>query len=65
MQRKFLEGLGIEKEAIDKIMDANGRDLEKVKEDRDTYKQQLDDAQKALKGFEGVDISQLQGEVKN
>ena len=31
MKREDLEGLGIEKEAIDKIMDWNGRDIEAEK----------------------------------
>ena len=38
MERKFLESLGIEKEAIDKIMAENGKDIE---------------AQKALTAAEG------------
>ena len=28
MKREFLEGLGLEKEAIDKIMAENGKDIE-------------------------------------
>lgn len=31
MERKFLESLGIEKEAIDKIMAENGKDIEAQK----------------------------------
>lgn len=63
MQRKFLEGLGLEKEVIDKIMAVNGTDLEGLKAERDDYKQQLTDAQKTLKSFEGVDVQELQGKI--
>ena len=41
MQRKFLEGLGLEKEVVDKIMVAHGADVENLKADRDEYKKQL------------------------
>ena len=63
MQRKFLEGLGLEKEVVDKIMVANGTDIENLKADRDEYKRQLGEAQKTLKSFEGVDIEELQGKI--
>ena len=60
MQRKFLEDLGIEKDAIDKIMTENGNDINKTKEklesERDNYKSQLETAQETLKGFDGIDI---------
>lgn len=70
MERKFLEELGLEKEAVDKIMAQNGKDIETHKasaetatKDRDTYKGQLDDVSKKLKAFDGVDIEGLRGEV--
>lgn len=70
MERKFLEELGLDKEAIDKIMAQHGKDIEAHKtsaetatKDRDTYKGQLDDVSKKLKAFDGVDIEALRGEV--
>lgn len=63
MQRKFLEDLGLAKDAVDTIMDAHGTDLEKIKGERDTYKSQLDEAQKTLKGFESVNVTELQGKI--
>lgn len=67
MQRKFLEDLGLEKEAIDKIMAENGSDIEKTKSrleaERDNYKSQLETAQTALKEFEGVDVKELNGKI--
>ena len=42
MQRKFLENLGLEKEAIDKILDENSADIGKAKADYDALKQERD-----------------------
>lgn len=63
MERKFLKDLGIADEAIDKIMAENGKDVETVKGQRDDYKQKYEDTQKTLKGFEGVDVKDLQGKI--
>lgn len=70
MERKFLEELGLDKEAIDKIMAQHGKDIEAHKtsaetaaKDRDTYKGQLDDVSAKLKAFDGVDVDALRGEV--
>lgn len=67
MQRKFLEDMGLEKDVIDKIMAENGSDINKTKEkleaERDNYKSQLETAQETLKGFEGVDVKDLQGKI--
>ncbi|MFQ9516726.1 MAG: phage scaffolding protein [Eubacterium sp.] len=63
MKRKFLEDLGLESDVIDKIMDENGADIEKAKGDVKTLRNQLDEAQKTLKSFEGIDISELQSKI--
>ena len=73
MKREFLTDLGLEKDVIDKIMDQNGKDIESYKEqvkefeqtklDRDNYKEQLETAQEALKGFEGVDVEELNNKI--
>lgn len=67
MQRKFLEELGLEKDAVDKIMDENGRDINaarsKLEAERDNYKTQLETAQEALKEFEGIDVKELNGKI--
>lgn len=42
MKRKFLEDLGLEKEAIDKIMAENGNDVNAVKADYESVKQERD-----------------------
>lgn len=71
MERKFLEELGLDKEAIDKIMAQHGKDIEAYKtsaenaaKDRDTYKGQLDEVSKKLQAFDGVDVEALRGEVE-
>lgn len=48
MKRKFLEDLGIEKDAIDKIMAENGRDIENAKADNESLKAELAQAQDTI-----------------
>jgi len=64
MQRKFLEDLGLEKEVIDKIMTENSNDIKKIAVERDGCKEQLETAQTALKEFEGIDVKELNGKIK-
>lgn len=70
MERKFLESLGIEKEAIDKIMAENGKDIEaqkaltaaeaqKVTAANDTIKQ----LQETVKKFDGKDPEKLSADL--
>jgi hypothetical protein len=70
MERKFLEELGLDKEAIEKIMAQHGKDIEAHKgaaetaaKDCDTLKGQLEDVSKKLKAFDGVDVEALRGEI--
>lgn len=63
MQRKFLEDMGLDKEIVDKIMDENGKDINREKTKADEYKTQLDSARESLKSFEGIDVAELQGKV--
>ena len=48
MKREFLEGLGLEKEAIDKIMAENGADIEAEKAKTTEANIKLEDATKQL-----------------
>ena len=48
MKRDFLEGLGLEKEVIDKILDANSADIGKEKAKADTLKDDLATAQQTI-----------------
>ena len=55
MKRKFLEDLGLEKDAVDKIMDENGNDINAAKKDveniiseRDKYKADVAERDKQI-----------------
>lgn len=56
MKREFLEGFGLDKEAIDKIMEENGQDIEKAKGNRATLESENESLKSQLKEHE----SQLQ-----
>lgn len=70
MNREFLEGLGLEKEAIDKVMTEHGKSLKSVKEKADKveglesqvedYKTQLTDRDTQLEELKKVDAEALQ-----
>lgn len=74
MERQFLVDLGLEKDAIDKIMAENGKDIEKHKGNSDKYKADFDakDAEhkealaliEKLKG-ENAGNAELQASVKD
>lgn len=72
MKTDFLKGLGLEQDAIDKIMAENGKDIaaEKAKTtkaegERDNYKSQLETATESLEKFKDVDPTAMQGEIDN
>lgn len=48
MKREFLEGLGLSKEQIDKIMDQNGQDIEEYKTNANKEKLRADGLQSQL-----------------
>ena len=53
MKRKFLEDLGLEKEAIDKIMAENGNDVNAAKADYEAVRQQLEAANQQVQDRDG------------
>lgn len=70
MERKFLEGLGLEKEVIDQILNQNSAEIGKHKKameaaetERDTLKTQLDEANQTIKGFEGLDVEGIKAKA--
>ena len=73
MKREFLQNLKVgdqplSKEVIDAIMAENGRDIEAAKKpyaDYDHIKQQLDEAQKTIKGFQDQDIEGVRKSAKD
>ena len=71
MKREDLEGLGIEKESIDKIMGWNEQDIESEKSktkaaegERDNYKSQLDTATAELDKFKDIKPEELQATIQ-
>lgn len=71
MKREFLEGLGLEKEVIDKIMEENGKDInaEKAKttakdDEIKTLKEQIDTANKQIKSYKDMDIDEIKQSVE-
>jgi hypothetical protein len=70
MKKEDLTALGLTEEQIAEIQKLNGKDIAAEQKktvaaelDRDNYKGQLDTAQETLKGFEGVDVNNLKGEI--
>ena len=71
MKREFLEGLGLEKEVIDKIMEGNGKDInaEKAKatakdDEIKTLKEQVDTANKEIKSYKDMNIDEIKQSVE-
>jgi len=63
MKREFLEGLGLEKDVIDKIMTENGKDINNAKGDLETKEKevetlqgQLETANKEIESYKEMDI---------
>lgn len=64
MKTEDLQAKGLTQEQIDYVMAEYGKDINGIKQERDTYKTQLSTAQATLKSFEGVNISELQGKIQ-
>lgn len=68
MQENFLKDLGLDSEVIDKILAENTADCEKITSDLTPriagLEGQLTTAKDTLKSFEGVDVLELQGKIK-
>ena len=63
MKRKFLEDLGLEKEAVDKIMAENGVDIEAAKGDAKTLQATVDTLQKE-KGTLETQLNDRDGQLE-
>lgn len=59
MKREFLEGLELDKETIDTIMAEYGKNTQGLREERDTLKTQLDDANKEIQSYKDMDIDSI------
>lgn len=72
MKREELKALGLENDAIDKIMDINSADIgkhvkekEALKSERDNLNDQLSSISEKLKAFEGVDVESLNSKISD
>ena len=70
MERKFLEDFGLEKETIDKILNQHSSEIgkhkqatEKLEADRGNLQAQLTEVQEKLKGFDSVNVGDLQEQI--
>lgn len=63
LKTEDLQKQGLTQEQINYVMAEVGREVNAITADRDTYKSQLETAQTTLKGFEGINVSELQGKI--
>ncbi|MBP3267995.1 MAG: phage scaffolding protein [Ruminococcus sp.] len=63
MKTEDLQAQGLSEEQIKFVMAENGKDVQREKDKAAGYKTQLDTAKETLKGFEGVDITDLQNKI--
>lgn len=63
MKTEDLKAQGLTEEQITFVMAENGKDINREKEKATALKTQLDEARETLKGFEGVNVADLQSKV--
>ena len=63
MKREDLTARGLTQEQVEFVMSEYGRELNPVIAERDSYKTQLENAQKSLKAMEGVDPAALNQKI--
>ncbi len=59
MKREFLEGLELDKETIDTIMAEYGKNTQGLREERDNFKSQLENANKEIQSYKDMDIESI------
>lgn len=70
MKTEDLQALGLTEEQVKKVFELNGKDLkaeqkktEKAEEERDSWKERAETAEKTLKDFDGVDVDGLNKQI--
>lgn len=70
MKTEDLQKIGLDEEQIKKVFELNGKDVnaekkntEKAEADRDQWKSRAESAEETLKGFDGVDVEGLKGQI--
>lgn len=71
MERKQLEELGLEKDVINKIMDLNGNDINKIKQEKEAIElekqnlsEQLTSANAKIEDFSKLNVDEIKEEAK-
>lgn len=59
MKREFLEGLNLDKETIDSIMSEYGKTTQVLRDEMDTLKTQIDNANKEIQSYKDMDIESI------
>ena len=59
MKREFLEGLNLDKETIDSIMAEYGKTTQVLRDEMDTLKTQIDNANKEIQSYKDMDIESI------
>lgn len=72
MKTEDLQALGLTEEQVKKVFELNGKDVkaeqkktEKAEEERDSWKERAETAEKTLKDFDGVDVDGLNQQIKD
>lgn len=72
MKREFLKAMGLTDEQIDKIMDEHGKttnslktDIETLKQEGISFKEQLDNANSKIEEFKSMDIDKIKSEAED
>lgn len=72
MKTEDLQALGLNEEQVKKVFELNGKDVkaeqkktEKAEEERDSWKERAETAEKTLKDFDGVDVDGLNQQIKD
>lgn len=63
MKTEDLKAQGLTQEQIDFVFAEHGKELNPIKQERDNYKTQYEQAKSTLDGFKDVDVSKLQEKV--
>lgn len=63
LKTEDLQKQGLTQDQINYVMAAVGKEVNAINTERDNYKIQLETAQMALKGFEGVNVQEMQGRI--
>ena len=71
MKTDELQALGLSDEQVREVFRLNGKDIEaekrkaeKVEAERDQWKTRAETAEETLKGFDGVDVAQLNKDIE-